>query len=129
LRLRCYGPQKIKKEKALKNGKVVSRVIGVETQIEVVKSSIWKPFHSCVVPILFDYGIDNLRQCLQFLKDYTKSTNYMIGDLKLSNNLDHACHMVETDKLQKILKEEVIDLWTDVENSFYQDRIPKYSKI
>jgi recombination protein RecA len=126
LRLRCYGPQKIKKEKALKNGKVVSRVIGVETQIEVVKSSIWKPFHTCVIPILFNYGVDSIRQNLQFLKEYTKSTSYIVDGQKLSNSLDHACHSVETNNLQKVLRDEVIDLWTSIETSFEQERQPKY---
>jgi recombination protein RecA len=44
LRLRFYKPEKIKKE-ILVAGKKNTRIIGVETQVEVFKSSIWKPYH------------------------------------------------------------------------------------
>jgi recombination protein RecA len=127
LRLRCANPQKIKREKTLSTGKEVVRIVGVETQIEVSKSSIWKPYHNAVVPILFSYGIDDIRQNLQFLKEYTKSSLYTVDNQKLSKSLDHACHLVEVNKLQKILKNEVIDLWTDIETRFEQERIPKYT--
>jgi len=66
LRLRCFSPRKIKIKKTI-HGKEYDRIIGVETQIEVFKSSIWKPYHVAPVTIIFDYGIDDVRQNLQFI--------------------------------------------------------------
>jgi len=126
LRLRCSNPQKIKREKTIQSGKLVSRIVGVETHIEVHKSSIWKPFHSAIVPILFDYGVDDIRANLQFLKEHTKAKTYIVNGQKLSNGLDHACSIVEHDKLQKSLQQEVTNLWMEIEGKFIHERKPKY---
>ena len=42
LRLRCKSAEKIKVKKKIK-GKDHERIIGVKTEIEVFKSSVWKP--------------------------------------------------------------------------------------
>ena len=59
LRLRAMAPSKIKKTLSKdgdddKKKKVPERIIGVRTEIEVFKSSIWKPFRKAHVTILFD---------------------------------------------------------------------------
>lgn len=125
LRLRCSNPKKIKREKTV-HGQTVNRIIGVETDVEVHKSSLWKPYHSATVPILFDYGIDDIRANLQFVKDCTKVHQFMVNGEKLSQSLDHSIHLVETNDLTTTLRNEVIDLWTEIEESFVQNRRPKY---
>jgi recombination protein RecA len=124
LRLQFSGVEKISLEKTIA-GKKQKRVIGVTTKITVYKSSIWKPFHSAPVTILFDYGIDNIRQNLQFIKDNTENTTYTLGGDKLDVSMDKSIRIVETDKLEDQLREEVISLWEDVESRFTQERKPK----
>lgn len=124
LRLRFGRAQKIKQEKIVA-GKKVSRVIGVETEVEVFKSSVWKPYRTAVLTILFDYGIDDIRQNLQFIKTHTKNTSYMVGDTKLDVSMDKAIRMVEKHNLISQLKEEVIDLWEEVESKFESNRVKK----
>lgn len=124
LRLRATNPEKIWVKKTVA-GKEVKRCVGVETTFEVFKSSIWKPFHTAPVCIIFDYGIDDIRANLQYIKDFTKNTTYQVGDLKLSNSLEDSIRMVEEQSLQKKLKREVIDLWEEIENKFITERIPK----
>jgi len=124
LRLRAGNPEKIKVKQKIA-GKETTRVIGVETLIEVHKSSIWKPFHTAPVIILFDYGIDDIRANLQFIKDYTKNTVYCIGEEKLSNSMDEAIKMVEKNHSEADLKEQVIDLWEHIEKKFESNRKPK----
>lgn len=124
LRLRTSKPEKIK-EKIKVAGKEVTRVIGVETQIEVFKSSIDKPYRTAPVIILFDYGIDDIRANLQYIKDYTKNTQYCVGKQVLSNSMDEAITLVESEGLEESLKEEVIDLWEAIENKFDTERKPK----
>jgi len=124
LRLRCFSPQKVKVKKVV-NGKEYSRVIGVDTQIEVFKSSVWKPYHIAPVTIIFDYGIDDIRQNLQFIKAHQKSTTYILRDEKLGKSLDQAIQTVEKEKLETDLKDEVVRLWQEIESKFQSDRKPK----
>jgi len=124
IRLRFMKPEKIK-DKLKVQGKDVTRVVGVEVQIEVYKSSVWKPYHMAPVYILFDYGIDDIRANLQYVKDFTKNTVFTVGGEKMSNELDAAISMVEEKGLEKKLKNEVIDLWEAIEAKFEKERKPK----
>ncbi|MDM7919242.1 MAG: hypothetical protein QUS12_08770 [Methanosarcina sp.] len=124
LRLRTLKPEKIKRKIKIK-GKEEMRVIGVETQVEVFKSSIWKPYHIAPVTILFDYGVDDIRDCLQYLKDYYQTRVYTIGNQTLSNSMEEAIQMVEQDNLEEALREEVINVWEEIESKFRSERKPK----
>lgn len=124
LRLRASKAQKIK-EKVKVAGKEVSRVVGVETEIEVFKSSIWKPHRTAKIIIVFDYGIDDIAANLQFIKDYTSVTTYSVNGRSLAPSLRKAVSMVEEEKLERELKEEVIDLWESIETKFDSERKPK----
>lgn len=121
LRLRASNPQKIWAERKVA-GKPVKRCIGVETEFEVFKSSIWKPYHTAPVAILFDYGIDDIRMNLQYVKDFTSNTKYKVGDVELAVSLDDSIRMVEEQKLQRKLRKQVIDLWEEIESKFVTER-------
>jgi len=124
LRLRASNPEKIWAERTVA-GKKVKRCIGVETMFEVFKSSVWKPYHTAPVAIIFDYGVDDIRMNLQYIKDFTKNTTYQVGEIKLSNSMDESLIMVEKQSLQKKLRREVIELWEEIESKFVTERIPK----
>lgn len=124
LRLRAGSPQKVKSE-ATVAGKKIKRVVGVTSEVEVFKSSIWKPHHSAPVTILFDYGIDDVRENLQFIKTYTKATTYAIGGVKLDQSMETSIQMIEEDNREEELREEVIDLWQEIESKFDSERKPK----
>jgi len=125
LRLRAMSPVKIKKKKIVAE-KEVERVIGVETIFEVFKSSVWAPYRKAPVTILFDYGIDDVRANLQFIKDHTANKIYTIGTSNLNKSMEKSIQMVERDsELVKQLKEQVIDLWEDIETKFKIERKPK----
>ena len=124
LRLRFSGVEKIKLVKKIA-GKDQTRIIGVSVKIDVYKSSIWKPFRSAPVIILFDYGIDDVRANLQFIKDNTENKVYTLGENELSNSMEKAISMIEESNLEKELKEEVIDLWEEIEQKFVIERKPK----
>ncbi len=124
LRLRCIGAQKIKEEKTI-NGKKHTRIIGVETAIEVFKSSVWKPYRQASVFIMFDYGIDDIRANLQFVKQMTKATTYVVGSEKAGVSMADAIAWVEKHGLEEDLKAQTIDLWEAVEEEFEIERKPK----
>jgi protein RecA len=124
LRLRCKNAEKIKLKREIK-GKPHERVIGVKTEIDVFKSSVWKPFRSAEVSILFDYGIDDIRANLKYLKSITGNSLYQVGETKLGKSLEGAIREVEESGLERELKEEVIDLWNEVEAKFEEPRKPR----
>lgn len=110
--LRFSEIKKIKKE--FKFGKKDTKeTIGMSATIEVDKSSIWKPHRTAPIIIYFDYGIDDVRANLQYVKDYTGESWYQVKDIKLSNSLDKAVSMVEEQNLEKKLRKQVITIWRE----------------
>ena len=124
LRLRFMNPVKLKKTKTIK-GKTVERVIGVSVDVEVFKSSVWKPHQKATLYIIFDYGIDDIRANLQYVKDFTGANKYMVNETPLYVSLDKSIQMVEENGLVDDLKEQVIDLWESIEEQFEMERKPK----
>jgi recombination protein RecA len=126
IRLRMASVEKEYKKITLKtSGKEERRIIGVTTTVEVFKSSVDKPFRQAPVSIIFDYGIDDIRQNLVFVKKHTKSTTYTVNDVSVGPSLDKAILKVEELQLEKKLKRQTITLWEEVEASFESKRKPK----
>jgi len=121
LRLRTMKPEKIKKEAAVA-GKKITRVIGVNINVEVFKSSVWNPYHVVPLTILFDYGIDDIRQNLQFIKDYTRNNTYTVLGRNLDNSLEKSIKIIEDENLENKLRFETIELWESIENKFESNR-------
>ncbi len=124
LRLRCSSGIKIKEEQTI-FGTKIKQVIGVETEVEVFKSSVWKPYRTAPLIIIFDYGIDSIRADLKFLKQTRKDTTYMLAGQKLGQSINSAIQVVEEDNLEQTLKDEVIQVWNEIEEKFSHDRKPK----
>jgi recombination protein RecA len=124
LRLRCSTPKQLKTKKSI-GSKEVENTYGVETNITVVKSSVWKPYRTAPVNIIFDYGIDDIRGNLRYLKQFTSSPVYILGGGKLDKSLEASIRMVEEDGREEELREEVITQWNEVENKFHVERKPK----
>ena len=104
------------------HGKEVRKTIGTEVTVNVIKNKCWKPFGSAVIFIIFDYGIDDIRANLQYIKDFTKNTTYQVNNKILNVSLDKSIAMVEHDDLVNELKEQVIDLWESIESKFESNR-------
>ncbi len=124
VRLRMFNPKKIKIKKRI-GGKEVERIIGITTEIEVYKNSVSEPYKKAPLTILFDYGIDDIRQNLQYIKDFTKNTVYMVNDTVLDKSMDESIKIVEDKELEKELKEQTIDLWEKIESKFESNRTKK----
>jgi recombination protein RecA len=124
LRLRCLNAQKIKVKHSVR-GKEYERIVGIKVGIEVFKSSVWKPYRTADVYIIFDYGIDDVRGNLIFLKTSTADTIYRLGEKPLGKSLEKAIRVVEDENLENELKRKVIELWREVEEKFQEPRKPK----
>jgi len=122
LRLRAMSPERIYKEITVK-GKTVKKAIGVRTNFEVFKSSIWRPFGVAPVTIIFDYGIDDIRENLQYIKRFTGATVYIHRGEILDKSMEASIRIIEKDpKLIKELKNDVIDLWGEIQSKFNSNR-------
>lgn len=126
LRLRTsFSREKnVKKEKKF-HGKDVTRIVGVNIEVEVFKNSIWKPLHTAPVTIIFDYGVDDIRQNLKFVKTYSSKSTYMLGGDSLGVSLEDAIRKVEDEGREEELRQEVILLWNKLEMQFDSNRKPK----
>jgi len=123
VRLKTGSKKKLKNVQKI-NGKEVYKIYGVKVEVEVYKNSSWKPYRTAPVTIVFDYGIDDIRDCLQYLKDYSSNSTYCIGDESFQSISDAIAH-VEENRLEKKLKNAVIDRWQEIEEIFKEDRIKK----
>ena len=124
VRLKFGSVNKIKKSKTIK-GKKVEKVVGVEAEIEVHKNSTWEPYHTAPLYILFDYGIDDIRANLQFVKDFTKASTYVVNGENVGNSIEKAIQTVEEGGMVDNLKEEVINLWEEIQQEFKVKRKSK----
>lgn len=126
LRLRTmFAKEKnVKKEKKF-HGRDVTRIIGVNIEVEVFKNSIWKPSHSAPVTIIFDYGVDDIRQNLKFIKLYSGKNTYTLGVDSLGVSLEDAIKKIEDNGQEEVLRQEVIVLWNKLESQFDSNRKTK----
>lgn len=124
LRLRIKSTQKIQRKRKVK-GQDLQRIVGVQTEIEVFKSSISEPYHTAPIYILYDYGIDDIRANLQFVKSIRKTSKYVIGDQELDKSLEKTIEAIEEDELEHDLENEVVDLWHEIEKNFRHKRKAK----
>jgi recombination protein RecA len=125
LRLRFFSPEKVKsKEKTIGSKKVV-KVIGTKVKVEVYKNSCDIAYRTAIIYLINGYGIDDVRANLQYIKDYTKETQYTINGRKINVSMDKAIQKIEKDNLEDELKEQVIDLWEEIEAKFKIERKKK----
>lgn len=124
-RISVNQAEKITKKRKLEGkSKEIERVIGIKSKCVVTKSSIDKPFREAYIYIIFDYGIDDIRGNLQFIKDTEELSKYRAVD-KEFQVLDAAIKHIESNNLEHDLKEEVIELWHTIEERFRQERKQK----
>jgi recombination protein RecA len=125
LRLEITWVKKIKAEKTIRGVKT-TKTIGTEFEIEVIKSSVGKPYRQAPVRIRFDYGVDDLTENLLFVKKYFGDFSLPLksgdGRERLGGTLGKAIENVEEHNLEEELKATVIDLWEEIELAFKPNR-------
>lgn len=123
---RAYGGAgwRIERSRKLASGKQVTKQVGVVSECYVAKSSIDDPFRSALLYYLFDYGIDDVRGNLQYLKDMLKLGKYEFRNLS-AQSMDLMIQKIEDADLEDALREEVIALWGEIEEKFEVERKPK----
>jgi len=116
---------KIYAERTDKFGTERKQSIGTSMIVTVDKSSVWKPYRSAPVHIIWDYGIDDIRANLQYVKDVTQASMFYANNTKLSKNLEKSITLVEDNDLEEELRNQVIDLWEEIDELFQTKRKSK----
>lgn len=115
---------KVEKKKKLKSGKEVSKVIGIRTDVNIVKNHIDDEWRMAPLYIIYGVGVDDVRANLQWYKDMTSGTKYDCIDKEYAS-MDSAIRYIEENNLELDLREKVIDLWEEIEHSFRTTRKKK----
>jgi len=124
--VRMKGSLSKKLERKVKIVKEERKIIGIETEFEIVKSSIDEPYRTAPVYIIFNYGVDDIRGNLQWLKDHSKSTSYGVEGKRQYQSMADAINYYESSEENiASLKEAVIDLWQDIDKALRVNRKPK----
>ena len=126
LRMRVFPETKgYKIEKAVKfKEKPIKKIIGIKSRVFIRKSTIDDPFRDATISIIFGYGVDDIRENLQYIKDITGNTKYDAFE-KEYQSIDRAIKCIEENGNEKKLKDLVVEIWHESEESFNVNRKTK----
>ncbi len=125
LRMRI-GPSKDSKlTRTKKVGKIeIDNIFGIRSHVNIIKNSIDENYRNTDILIVYNYGIDDIRANLEYIKRMTGSSSYWCVDTEMET-LDDAISHIEKNKFQKDLKEQTINMWEEIQAMFKVDRITK----
>ncbi|MCP4763003.1 MAG: hypothetical protein GY870_14590 [archaeon] len=108
------------------------RPVGVCVKVKGTKVRNDKPFRTCYVDLLFDYGIDNLSSNLKFLYDLktglgkdTKSSKKKLKWDEEELTLQELIQFIEDNNLEDELKKRTLQKWNDIEQEISSDNRKK----
>jgi len=104
------------------------KIFGIQSICTIKKSSVDDPFRTANIYIVFGLGIDDIRANLAYLKQMTKADKYNAVNEEFGR-MDTAIKHIEDNNLEAELREQVIDLWEEIEAEFKVDRKPKMRGI
>ncbi|RLC88850.1 MAG: hypothetical protein DRJ03_01015 [Chloroflexi bacterium] len=129
-----YSSLRIRITLALRNWRLMKKVkvgrkeienqIGIHSMCEIRKSSIDNPFRKAPIYIVFGHGLDDIRANLQWYKDMTGDTKYNCIDHKWQS-MEKSIKYIEEQNFEKQLRNNVIDLWEEIQQNFKVERKKK----
>jgi recombination protein RecA len=95
--------------------------IGIWVRAKCVKNKLAPPFREVRFAVLFDYGVDDIRSNLEWLKEQKVDSKlklngawYAWGEERLGNGLEAAIAGVEQMGIEQDIEDEVVRVWRDV---------------
>lgn len=106
------------------------RIIGNKVRIKVSKSKLTGKVRLCEFTMLYNYGIDDIESCIDFLlsegwwkkKKQTIQATELKVEMTRAKLIDH----IEEKNLEKKLSKVVEKCWLDIEDSLKIDRKKRY---
>ena len=111
-----FQGKRIKKTKKI-HGVDHEKIIGVRSKVSITKSSISEPFREANISIIFNYGIDDLRENLIYLKETGNEKKYIYGDVGYTG-IDRMIQHIEESDLIEDVRKSVIDRWLEIQDEF-----------
>ena len=98
--------------------KGVKKVYGILVSAECKKNKIGIPFRECEFPVIFNYGIDDMVACLEWLEGTADGLSE-IGEIKNIKNYAEKITVEKDIEAQNKVREVTIRIWNEIENEFY----------
>lgn len=103
---------------------------GVMTRLKMGKNKFSGKYRDVDFPIFYDYGIDDLSACIDYLvrnNVYKKKGQTIISDsLEIKATKQKLINYIEKKKKKKVVFKDTQNCWNDIENSLRLDRISKF---
>lgn len=115
-------------KKFMKGPEGRQRVIGVETHGKITKNKLTGKQRDCRFNIFYDYGVDDIGSCIDFLvaEGYWSASGQKISGLGLEGTRDKLIRAIEAQGLEDDLKAEVGGAWLDIEERLKLNRKPRF---
>lgn len=132
--LRFYAAAQIwssTKGKVTKTVRSKERQIGIISKISIKKNRLTGKEWEIRIPILFQYGMDDVGSCVDFLID-EKHWKGSSGEIEasdfdgVSGSRDEIIKMIEEKDLQGSLREVVGEVWLEIERACHVERKNRY---
>jgi RecA/RadA recombinase len=124
IRMTPDKPAKIEKEKKI-GKKTLTKVIGIRTTCEVKKNSFDDPFRVSPISFIFNYGVDDIRDQLQWHKEVSGDEKYNVFDSEYAT-MEAAIKYIEDNNLEQRLKARTIKKWKEIEDAFRTERKKRF---
>ena len=125
--LRFYASQRIwltQKKKLERTIRKIEKVYGIMVNAECKKNKIGLPFRDCNFPVIFNYGIDDMSACLDWLKSVNGGLEEIGIEEKDIKNYAEKITVERDEEAQKKVREVTIKIWKEIESNF----LPKLKK-
>ena len=112
--------------------KVKDRIIGSYVRAKITKNKVTGKLREATFPIYYDYGIDDLESCINFLvteKYWSKATAGGVidaHDFEIKGTVKKLIAHIEENNLEHKLRKIVSDLWCEIEEELKLNRKRKY---
>ena len=97
------------------------RVVGMISRIKIKKNSITGKVREVDVPMRYDYGVDNIESCLDFLT-VEKRANLVKTKLGLEGQKGKLIRLIEKKNYERRLSRLCGQVWNDIEESLKTNR-------
>lgn len=106
------------------------RVIGVHTKIKISKNKITGKRRNSSFPIYYDYGIDDIASCIDFMVDEAgwqkKGGTIQADNLGIEGVKKSLIQQIEDGGLEKRMQIAVGKRWNEIEDEIRTKRKPRY---
>ena len=109
------------------------RAIGADCMVKVTKNKLTGKRREIFFPIYYDYGVDSIESCINFLieEKYWTKTKALIDTkefVKDKMSINRLISHIETWDMEKELNNLVQTVWYEIEETIKLNRIPKYKE-